>query len=156
MSSASDRVRGVKEVLRTSMPPGEHRVCIAVCASPSRLATLERATLRIGSFRPPPEASPRVPVPHTVAIMTLEDGLDLELLGIPLEAAYAPLWPLALCNARVVVRLDPVGGAELDAACAWLGLVVHEVDRLVAGFSEDDEEQVATMLAAAAAAATGA
>jgi len=147
MSSASERVRSVREILRASMPAGERRACIAVCASPARLATLERATLRVGSFRPPPEASPRIPVPHAVAIMTLDDGLELELLGVPLVVAYAPLWPLALCDSRAVVRLEPVGAAELDAACAWLGVPVLDVERLVAGFSEDDEEQVATMLA---------
>jgi len=128
------------------MTPGSGRACIAVCASPARLATLERATLRIGAFRPPPEASPKVPVPHAVAIMTLDDGLELEVLGIPLDPAYAPLWGLALCNARAIVRLDPIAGAELDAACACLGAVALDVERLVTGFSEDDEEQVATML----------
>ncbi len=150
MSSASERVRSVKDILRASLPPGTKRACIAVCASPARLGPLERSTLRIGSFRPPPEAAVRIPVPHAVAIMTLDDGLELEVLGVPLAVAYAPLWPLALCNARAVVRLDPVAGAELDAACAWLGLQVLDVDRLVSGFSEEDEEQVATMLINAA------
>ena len=147
MSESSDRVRSVRDVVR-SIAPGAQRVCIAVCASPARVATLTRAMLRMGSFRPPPEAAPRAPVPHALAIMPLDDGLDLEVLGVPLDEAFAPMWPLALCRANAVVRLD--ASAALEESCAIIGAPLLDGAELAPGFAEDDEDEVATLLRAAA------
>lgn len=144
--SSSDRLRSVRTLVRSIAPDAE-RVCIAVCATPERLAILSRAMLRMGSFRPPPEAAPRVPIPHALAIMPLDDGLELEVIGIPLDDAYAPMWSLALCRANAVVRLD--ASAALDEACAVIGTAAHDVAELAQGFSEEDEEHVATLLRAA-------
>jgi hypothetical protein len=147
MSGSSDRIRSVREIVRSIAPDAKH-VCIAVCASPARVATLTRAMLRMGSFRPPPEAAPRLAVPHALAFMPLDDGLDLEVLGVPLDDVYAPMWPLALCRANAVVRLD--ASAALVDACARLGVEVLDASTLAPGFSEENEEDVATLLRASA------
>jgi hypothetical protein len=123
-------------------------VSIAVCASPARLATLTRAMLRMGSFRPPPEAAPRAALPHALALMPLDDGLELEVIGVPLDETWAPMWPLALCRANVVVRLDK--SASLDEACALIGVEAIDAADLAQGFAEEEEEHVATLLCAAA------
>jgi hypothetical protein len=134
-------------VVRT-IAPDAARITIAVCASPERLALLTRAMLRMGSFRPPPEAAPRAPIPHALAIMPLDDELDLEVLGVPLDEPFAPMWPLALCRANSIVRLDP--SAALDEACASIGMSAYDGAELAPGFSEEDEDGVATLLRAAA------
>jgi len=144
--SSSDRLRSVRAVVR-SIAPAADRVCVAVCASPARLATLSRAMLRMGSFRPPPEAAPRAPIPHALAAMPLDDGLDLEVIGVPLEESFAPTWSLALCRAHFVVKLD--ASAALDEACAVIGTAAVDATELAQGFTEEDEEQVATLLRAA-------
>jgi hypothetical protein len=130
-----------------SIAPNADRVCIAVCATPARLATLSRAMLRMGSFRPPPESAPRAPIPHALAVMPLDDELDLEVIGVPLDDSFAPTWPLALCRAHTVVKLD--ANALLDEACAVIGVAAIEAAELAQGFAEEDEEQVATLLRAA-------
>ncbi len=145
--SSSDRLRGVLNVVR-SIAPDANRVTIAVCASPQRIALLTRAMLRMGSFRPPPEAAPRAPIPHALAIMPLDDDLDLEVLGVPLDETFAPMWPLALCRANSIVRLD--ASPVLDEACATIGMVVHDGAELAPDFSEEDEDGVATLLKEAA------
>ena len=147
MSDSSDRIRSVRDVVRSIAPEAE-RVCIAVCATPARIASLTRAMLRMGSFRPPPEAAPRAAVPHALAIMPLDDGLDLEVLGVPLDETFAPMWPLALCRANAVVKLDP--STALDEACGVIGAPALESSQLAPGFSEDDEDEVATLIRAAA------
>jgi hypothetical protein len=147
MSGSSDRLRTVGTVLRSQSPSAE-RVSIAVCASPFRLATLTRAMLRMGSFRPPPEAAPRAALPHALAVMPLDHGLELEVIGVPLDEAWAPMWALALCRANVVVRLDK--SARLDEACALIGAMPVDATELAPGFSEEEEEQVANLLHAAA------
>jgi hypothetical protein len=102
----------------------------------------------MGSFRPPPEAAPRAAMPHALAVMPLDHGLELEVIGVPLDEAWAPMWPLALCRANVVVRLDK--SAALDEACALIGATSVDAAELAPGFSEEEEEHVATMLHAAA------
>ncbi len=145
--SSSDRLRSVRAVVR-SIAPDADRVCIAVCASPARLATFGRAMLRMGSFRPPPEAAPRAPIPHALAVMPLDDGLELEVIGVPLDEAFAPTWPLALCRAHAIVKLE--ASSPLDEACAIIGTAAVEAEQLAQGFAEDDEDHVATMLRSAA------
>ena len=135
-SSSWDRLRAS----RTS------HVSIAACGPPPRLATLTRAMLRMGSFRPPPEAAPLLPVPHALAVMPL-DGGDLEIIGVPLVTACAAMWPLALCRATVVVALEH--HEALDEACALVGASVVMADQLVPFFTEEDEEAVASLFEAA-------
>ena len=121
-------------------------VSIAACAAPSRLATLTRAMLRMGSFRPPPEAAPLLPVPHALAAMPL-DGGDLEVIGVPLVASCAAMWPLALSRATIVIALEH--HEALDEACALVGTTLVTADQLVPSVAEDDEEAVAALFEAA-------
>ena len=144
--SSWERLRAVRMGARARSRTG--RLSIAVCAAPSRLATLTRALLRMGSFRPPPEAAPKLPLPHVLAVMPLEEGPDLEVLGVPLDARFHPMWPLALSRASIAVRLDP--SPALDDACAVVGTALVDASTLVPTFSEEDEEQVAALLHAAA------
>jgi hypothetical protein len=146
VSGSSDRIRSVRAVVRNIAPQAE-RVCVAVCGTPNRIATLTRAMLRMGSFRPPPEAAPRAPVPHSLAIMPLDERLDLEVLGVPLDETYAPMWPLALCRANAVVRLDP--SPAVEEACAVIGAEVLDGAALAPSFSEEDEDEVATLIRSA-------
>jgi hypothetical protein len=145
--SSSDKLKSVRDVVR-SRAPDAARLTIAVCATPERIALLTRAMLRMGSFRPPPEAAPRASIPHALAIMPLDDELDLEVLGVPLDETFAPMWPLALCRANAIVRLDPNGA--LDEACAVIGMAALDGVDLAPGAAEDDEDAVATLLRAAA------
>jgi hypothetical protein len=145
--SSSDKLKSVRNIVRSRYPDAS-RVTIAVCASPERLALLTRAMLRMGSFRPPPEAAPRASIPHALAIMPLDDELDLEVLGVPLDETFAPMWPLALCRANSIVRLD--ASDALDDACAVIGMAALDAAELAPGFAEDDEDGVATLLRAAA------
>ena len=144
--SSWERLRAVRLGARSKSKGG--RLSIAVCAAPSRLATMTRALLRMGSFRPPPEAAPKLPLPHVLAVMPLADGPDLEVIGVPLEGRFSPMWPLALSRATIAVRIDQ--DAALDDACAIVGVALVDAPTLAPSFTEDDEEQVATLLVAAA------
>jgi len=146
--SASEQIRSLRGQIRAS-GGALARVRVVLCASPARLATLARATLRIGAFRPPPEEAPLVPVPHTLATMPLGEDLDLDLVALPLVPAYAPLWPLALSRAHSVVRLDGAAARLLDEACSQTDRRHVDADDLVPGFTEDDEERVAELVRAA-------
>jgi len=144
--SSWERLRAVRTGSRAKSPTG--RLSIAVCATPPRLATLTRALLRMGSFRPPPEAAPKLPLPHVLAVMPLDEGPDLEVIGVPLDGRFSPMWPLALSRASIAVRLDP--SAALDDACAVVGAPLVDAATIAPSFTEDDEDEVAALLHAAA------
>jgi CheY-like chemotaxis protein len=145
--SPSDQIKSLRGLIRGAS--GVSRVRVVLCATPTRLGAVSRAALRISSFRPPPEEAPVVPVPYTIAIMPLGEDLDLEIVGLPLVPAYAPLWPLVLSGAQCIVRLDAGAARLLDEACAQLDRRHVDGEDLVAGFVEDDEERVAELVRAA-------
>ena len=146
--SSSDRIKSLVSTIR-SQGPSLGRFHVVVCGVPSRLATVARASLRLASFRPPPEEAPAVPIPHAVATMPLGDSLELLLYVLPLVPAYAPLWPMTLASAQAVVRLDQAAARLLDEACAITGQRPLDAAALVPTFAEDDEESVGELVRAA-------
>ena len=80
--------------------------------------------------------------------MPLDDRVALAVLGVPLDETFPPMWPIALCRANAVVKLDP--STALDEACGVIGAPALESSQLAPGFSEDDEDEVATLIRAAA------
>lgn len=150
--SSSDRIRSLAAEIR-GHDPTTPRFVVVVCGAPARIATFARACLRLSSFRPPPEEAPAVPVPHAVALMPLGDALELYVYALPLVPAYAPLWPLTLSTAHVVVRIDQSASRLLDEACAISGRRALAASTLMPSFSEDDEEIVGALVNAAVEAA---
>ncbi len=146
--SSSDHIRSLASAIRAH-DPTTPRFHVVVCGVPARIATFARACLRLSSFRPPAEQAPAVPVPHAVATMPLGDALDLYVVSLPLVPAYAPLWPLTLSAAHVVVRLDHAASRLLDDASAISGKRVIDATTLLPTFSEDDEEAVGALVSAA-------
>ncbi|CAN5360516.1 hypothetical protein BH09MYX1_BH09MYX1_22250 [soil metagenome] len=142
--SVTQRLRAVGPRLAGSAR--RDRIDLVVSGTPHRIGALARASLRLATFRPPAEPIPLVPVPHTLSLASLDDGVELRLIGLPLVPAYAPLWPLAMAQACAVVRLDEAAAALLDETAALVGARILEAEALVAGFSEDDESMVAELL----------
>lgn len=122
------------------------RVDLVLAGTPHRIASLARASLRLATFRPPAEPIPIVPAPHTLSLASLDDGVELRLIGLPLVPAYAPLWPLAMGSACAVVRIDDAAAALVDETAALVGARILSAETLVPGFSEDDEGMVAELV----------
>lgn len=122
------------------------RIELVVCGTSPKISALARASLRLATFRPPAEPTPLVPAPHTLTLASLDDGVELRLIGLPLVPAYAPLWPLAMANAVAVVRIDDAASELLDETAALIGAKVLSAETLVPGFAEDDEGMVAELV----------
>lgn len=146
--SSSDQIRSLSSEIRAH-DRTTPRFNVVVCGTPARIATFARACLRLSSFRPPAEEAPSVPVPHAIALMPLGDALELYVYALPLVPAYAPLWPLTLSAAHVVVRIDLAASRLLDEACAISGKRVIAATTLVPAFAEDDEDAVGALVTAA-------
>ncbi len=122
---------------------GAARVVIA--ATMQRLVTLMHAIARIADTVVPTEQVPAAPVPYALATLRLGEA-DLEVVGLPLVEAYAPLWGLVLPGAAALARIEPTASEALETACSVAAVPMLEAGALLQEGDEADPEQVAQLL----------
>lgn len=122
---------------------GAARVVIA--ATLQRLVTLMHAIARIADTAVPTEQVPAAPVPYALATLRLGEA-ELEVVGLPLVEAYAPLWGLVLPGAAALARIELTASEALETACSVAAVPVLEAGALLQEGDESDPEQVATLL----------
>lgn len=125
---------------------------LVLAGSSSQLAAASHALRRIVEASQLSDGSPAAPVPHVLATLRLNEGVDIELVGLPLLQAFAPLWPMSIAGAAVVVSLQPAPGAELEEACAAGGI---PLERDLQGTDVADPSQLARLMREALDAASG-
>jgi len=118
---------------------------VVVAASTQRLVALTHAIARIADALVPTEALPAAPVPYSLATLRLGEA-DLEVVGLPLVEAYAPLWGLVLPGSAALARVESSAEAALDTACSVAAVPVLEAGSLLRDGDEADPEQVAMLL----------
>jgi hypothetical protein len=116
-----------------------------VAATLQRLVTLMHAIARIADTAVPTETVPAAPVPYALATLRLGEA-DLEVVGLPLVEAYAPLWGLALPGAAALARIELTASEALETACSVAAVPILEAGALLRDGDESDPEQVATLL----------
>jgi hypothetical protein len=122
---------------------GAARVVIA--ATSQRLITLMHAVARIADALVPTEQVPAAPVPYTLATLRLGEA-DLDIIGLPLVEAYAPLWGLVLPGAAALARIELTASEALETACSIAAVPMLEAGALLQEGDESDPEQVAALL----------
>jgi hypothetical protein len=122
---------------------GAARVVIA--ATSRRLITLMHAVARIADALVPTEQVPAAPVPYTLATLRLGEA-DLDIIGLPLVEAYAPLWGLVLPGAAALARIEHTASEALETACSIAAVPMLEAGALLQEGDESDPEQVAALL----------
>jgi hypothetical protein len=122
---------------------GAARVVIA--ATLQRLVTLMHAIARIADTAVPTEQVPAAPVPYALATLRLGEA-ELEVVGLPLVEAYAPLWGLVLPGAAALARIELTASEALETACSVAAVPMLEAGALLQEGDESDPEQVATLL----------
>ena len=131
-----------KRAVRTGYR-GAARVVIA--ATLQRLVTLMHAIARIADTAVPTEQVPAAPVPYALATLRLGEA-ELEVVGLPLVEAYAPLWGLVLPGAAALARIELTASEALETACSVAAVPMLEAGALLQEGDESDPEQVATLL----------
>ena len=119
---------------------------VVVAAPPPRLAAFEHAVRRIADAVPPNESAPAAPVPHRVAMLRLGEGAELEVVGLPVLEAYAPLWAMTVPGAAAVIRLAGSQSQALDDLCSAREVRSLHVEELVSAFDEADPGQCAQLV----------
>lgn len=118
---------------------------VVVAATAQRLVTLMHAVARIADAVVPTETVPAAPVPYTLATLRLGEA-ELEVVGLPLVEAYAPLWGLVLPGSAALARIEPTASEALETACSVAAVPVLEAGALLREGDDSDPEQVATLL----------
>jgi CheY-like chemotaxis protein len=142
-------------VSRASAPGFDGATRFVFAGTPSRLAVFAHAALSLVDALPAAEPVPGIPIPHAIATVRLGDDVNIEIVALPLVPAYAPLWPLTLAGAAIVVRLDDAAGSALAEACAAAELPVLDAHVLVGELEEGSVAQVASLVRAAIEATQG-
>jgi hypothetical protein len=130
-------------------------VRLVLAASPRRLATVVHAVGRIADAVVPAESVPAAPVPHVLATLRLTDGVDLDIIGMPVLESYCPLWGLTLPGSAAVVRMDAGESRGLEEACAVSGIPILDAGVLLGDVDEADPAQMALLIRTALDAVAG-
>jgi CheY-like chemotaxis protein len=119
---------------------------IVIAGPPPRLATLMHSVGRIADVIAPAEGVPAAPVPHVLGSLRLGDGVELEVVGLPLLDAYCPLWGLTLPGALVAVRLAGDSADALHDLCSVAGVPTLDAAALLGELDEADPAQIAALV----------
>ena len=79
-------------------------------------------------------------------MLQLGEGAELEIVGLPVLEAYAPLWALTVPGAAAVIRLAGSQSQALDDLCSAREVRSLHVDELVSAFDEEDPGQCAQLI----------
>ena len=87
-----------------------------------------------------------MPVPYVLATIRLGDGVELDVVALPLVPVYAPLWPLALAGAAILVRLDEAAAQSLEEACTSVAVPILDARAIFGTLEESSAVQVASLI----------
>ncbi len=119
---------------------------LVFAATPARLAVFGHTVLSLADAFPSAEPTPSVPVPYVLATIRLGDGVELDIVALPLVPAYAPLWPMALAGAAILVRLDEAAAQSLEEACGAVGVPILDARAIFGSLEESSAVQVASLI----------
>ena len=119
---------------------------LVFAATSSKLAVFGHTVLSLSDAFPPAEPMPTVPVPYVIATIRLGDGVELDIVALPLVPVYAPLWPMALAGAAILVRLDEAAPQSLEEACASVSVPILDARAIFGALEESSAVQVASLI----------
>ncbi len=119
---------------------------LVFAATPSKLAVFSHTVLSLADAFPALEPLPSVPVPYVLATIRLGDGVELDVVALPLVPVYAPLWPMALAGAAILVRLDEAAAQSLEEACASVAVPILDARAIFGTLEESSAVQVASLI----------
>lgn len=119
---------------------------LVFAATPSKLAIFGHTVLSLADAFPAQEPTPSVPVPYVLATIRLGDGVELDIVALPLVPVYAPLWPMALAGAAILVRLDEAAAQSLVEACTSVAVPILDARAIFGTLEESSAVQVASLI----------
>jgi len=118
---------------------------LALAGSQQHLAAVWSALGRVGDAAVASDV-PVAPAPHPLATVRMTDTVSLELVGIPLVDAFAPLWGLVLPSCVAVARLDDEPFEVLEAGCRLASVPLVDGVAVLGEGGEADPARVALLV----------
>src|SRR5204863_501612 len=119
---------------------------LVFAATPQKLAIFGHTVLSLSDAFAPQEPTPSVPVPYALATIRLGEGIELDIVALPLVPVYAPLWPLALAGAAILIRLDEAATPSLEEACSTVAVRILDARAIFGALEESSAVQVASLI----------
>jgi hypothetical protein len=129
---------------------------LSIAMSPARLPVLAHAFRRITDVQVPPDPPPRAPLPRLLGTLRLGEGVEVAVIGLPTDEAFAPTWALSLPGTSAVIRCEDGESAALEAHCEAVEVLLLDAENLIGSFDPTVPAEVAALLRAALEAVAGA
>ena len=151
-----DQLNVLSNVVRQLRRPGfSGNPRIILFASQTRLGAALHSLGRIADAWRTSEVAPVAPVAHTLATLRLNDGAELDVVGLPDASGCGPLWGMTLPGSAAVVVLGNEPSGNIESACNIFGIPMVRAEALLGSVEEGDPQQIALLVRAALEAATG-
>ena len=151
-----DQLSVLSAIVRQLKRPGfQGSPRIVLFASAPRLSASLHALGRIADSLVTSETAPAAPVAYRLASLRLTDGQELDIVGLPNNLAYCPLWNLTLPGSAAVVTLGTEHSEMLEEAATLSGVTLLDAETLVGHIDEGDPRQMAALVRAALESAAG-
>lgn len=128
---------------------------LILATTQSRMPALSHAVRRITDATVPNEPPPRIPIGRPLGAISLGDGVQLALCGLPTVEEYGPTWATLVPGAVAVVRLGEAGGATLERLCEDVEVMLVDAESLMGEIDVADPEQVTALVRSALELAAG-
>ncbi len=151
-----DQLNVLSNVVRQLRRPGfSGNPRIILFASQTRLGAALHSLGRIADAWRTSEVAPVAPVAHTLATLRLNDGAELDVVGLPDASGCGPLWGMTLPGSAAVVVLGNEPSGNIESACNIFGIPMVRAEALLGAVEEGDPQQMALLVRAALEAAAG-
>lgn len=128
---------------------------IVLFSTPPRLSASLHALSRIADSLVATEIAPAAPVAYRLSTLRLSDGQELDVIGLPNNLAYCPLWNLTLPGSAALVTLGTEPSELLEEAATLTGVTLLDAETLVGQIDEGDPRQMAALIRATLESAAG-
>ncbi|HSU40835.1 MAG TPA: DUF4388 domain-containing protein [Polyangiaceae bacterium] len=143
-----ERLTVLAALAQRAAPPGfEGMPRIGLAGSQRVLATVLSSLGRLSDASVVTDV-PAAPTPHPLGTLRLTESVSLELVGVPLIDAFAPLWGLVLPGLLAVARLDDEPFETLEAGCRLASVPLVDGEPFLGDGGEADPERVAALVRA--------
>ena len=151
-----DQLNVLSNVVRQLRRPGfSGNPRIILFASQTRLGAALHSLGRIADAWRTSDVTPVAPVAHVLATLRLNDGAELDVVGLPDASGCGPLWGMTLPGSAAVVVLGDEPSGNIESACNIFGIPMVRAEALLGPVEEGDPQQMALLVRAALEAAAG-
>jgi hypothetical protein len=152
----AEQMNSLSNVVRQLRRPGfSGNPRIIVFASQNSLGAALHSLGRIADAWRTSDLIPVAPAAHTLATLRLNDGAELDVVGLPNAAGCSPLWGMTLPGSAAVIALGEQFCGAIEEACSIFGAPFVRAEALLGSVEVGDPKQMAMLVRAALEAAAG-